>query len=264
MHHLECAYSDKTKPFERHFHNAYELLYVVSGTVEISIGAQTYTVLPHSLVFISKLEEHNIHIVEGEYRRYYILIPPSQLPQLVSEPRLRGVFVNRPADFCHVFCMQHFEEVESAWARLLTEVNTDQPLAELNRSSLLNLILIACYREHPERFAALFRPVNPAIYEIRVYLEQHYNEPISLSQLADQYFLNSCYVSHCFTEAVGCSPQKYIMLNRVAKAKELLLNTHIPVQDIGVRCGFNDTNNFIRRFKRETGVTPRQYREAAQ
>ena len=87
MHHLECAYSDKTKPFERHFHNAYELLYVVSGTVEISIGAQTYTVLPHSLVFISKLEEHNIHIVEGEYRRYYILIPPSQLPQLVSEPR---------------------------------------------------------------------------------------------------------------------------------------------------------------------------------
>lgn len=103
-----------------------------------------------------------IHIVEGEYRRYYILIPPSQLPQLVSEPRLRGVFVNRPADFCHVFCMQHFEEVESAWARLLTEVNTDQPLAELNRSSLLNLILIACYREHPERFAALFRPVNPA------------------------------------------------------------------------------------------------------
>lgn len=261
---LECVYSDDKRLFERHFHNAYELLYVVSGSIDIRIEKQDYTVFPHTLVFISKLEEHSVRIREGDYRRYYILIPPDKLSQLVPEPRLRGVFVNRPANFCHLFPLERFEEVEAAWPELLRETEAERPFADMYCSSLLTQILIACYREHTDRFAALFRPVNPAIYEIRAYLEQHFNEPVSLSELASRYFLNSCYVSHCFSEAVGCSPKKYMMLNRVAKAKELLLTTKIPIQDIGIQCGFNDTNNFIRLFKRETGVTPRQYRENTQ
>lgn len=263
MTNLECVYSDTAKPFERHFHNAYELLYVMSGQIEILIGEQCYTVSPHTLVFISKLEDHSVRLLDSHYRRYYMLIPPDKLPQLVPEPRLRGVFVNRPLDFCHLFPLQQFADVEAVWSNLVRETTGQQSFSMLYISSLLTQMLISCYREHTERFSALFQPVNPAIYEIRAYLEQHFNEPLSLSDLAAQYFMNSCYVSHCFTAAVGCSPKKYIMLNRVAKAKELLLTTKIPIQDISIQCGFNDTNNFIRLFKRETGVTPRQYRENA-
>ena len=102
MANLECVYSETSRPFERHFHNAYELLYVVSGRMEIQIMERQYIVEPHTLVFISKLEEHSVRVLDGNYRRYYLLIPPDTLPQLVPEARLRGVFVNRPVDFCHL------------------------------------------------------------------------------------------------------------------------------------------------------------------
>lgn len=264
MANLECVYSETSRPFERHFHNAYELLYVVSGRMEIQIMERQYIVEPHTLVFISKLEEHSVRVLDGNYRRYYLLIPPDMLPQLVPEARLRGVFVNRPFDFCHLFPVKAFSYVENVWPQLVREVSKHQPFGELYISSLLAQILILCYREHTDRFAVLYRPVNPAVYEIRAYLEQHFSEPLSLSELAGQYFLNPCYLSHCFAQAVGCSPKKYIMLNRVAKAKELLLTSKIPIQDISVQCGFNDANNFIRLFKKETGLTPRQYRETGQ
>lgn len=259
---LQCVYSNTARPFERHFHNAYELLYVEEGAVAIQIGEQEYTAGPRTLVFISKLEEHSVRVIGEEYRRYYLLMPPDILPQLVTEARLRGVFINRPLGFNHVFPLKNAAAVEAIWPLLVDEAEADRPFNTLYVSSLLTQMLILCYREHSERFAALFRPVNPAVYEIRAFLEQHYNESLSLTELAGQYFLNPCYVSHCFTEAVGCSPKKYIMLNRIAKAKELLLTTKTPIQDIGVQCGFSDPNNFIRLFKRETGVTPRQYRES--
>lgn len=257
----ECVYSEESVPFERHFHNAYELLYVVAGQIEIRIGKKVYTVSPHSLAFISKLEEHSVRVLEEPYRRYFLLIPSETLPQLVSEPPLRSVFINRPAEFNHVFPLERVAATNAIWPELVREASEQRPFAQLNLSSLLNLILIACYREHASRFSSLYQPVNPAIYHIRAHLEQHFEEPVSISALAEEYFLNPCYMTHLFTEAVGCSPKRYLMLNRIAKAKELLLHSKLSVQDISVQCGFNDANNFIRLFKRETGSTPRQYRD---
>ncbi|MGI6264753.1 MAG: helix-turn-helix domain-containing protein, partial [Acutalibacteraceae bacterium] len=125
-------------------------------------------------------------------------------------------------------------------------------------------ILIACYREHTDRFTEAYQPVNPAIYEIRAYLERHFTEPVSMTELAERYFLNPCYVSHSFAQAVGCSPKRYVMLNRIAKAKELLLHSDLAIQQISAQCGFADCNNFIRTFKKETGIPPRQYRAMAE
>ncbi len=260
---LKCKYAENSLPYERHFHNAYELLYVVAGRIEICIDDKSYEVGPHSLVFISKLEEHSVRVLEEPYRRFYLLTSPDRLLKLVPEAPLRGVFINRPAEFCHVFPLLQVELMDAVWPALVRETEKDRPYAELSLSCLLNQILIACYREHTERMASLYQPMNPAIYQIRAYLEEHYDQPFSLAELAEKYFLSPCYMTHRFTEAVGCSPKKYVMLNRVAKAKEMLLKTKVPVQDICVQCGFNDANNFIRLFKKETGYTPRQYREGA-
>lgn len=261
MHGLTCAYADNALPYERHFHNAYELLYVLSGKIEIAIDDKVYTVHPHSLVFISKLEEHSVRVLESPYQRYYLLISPEKLLSLIPHPALRSVFINRPDGFCHVFPLKHTTMTDTIWPHLVQDVTAQPEFTEWSLSSLLTEMLICCYREHTERFTALYQPVNPAIYEIRAYLEQHFDEPISLSDLAEQYYLSPGYMTHTFTEAVGCSPKRYIMLNRIAKAKELLLRTKTPVLDIGVQCGFNDANNFTRFFKQETGYTPRQYRD---
>ena len=51
------------------------------------------------------------------------------------------------------------------------------------------------------------------------------------------------------------------MLHRISRAKELLTETDLPVAEAAYRSGFSDVNNFIRTFKRDTGLTPLRYRE---
>lgn len=57
------------------------------------------------------------------------------------------------------------------------------------------------------------------------------------------------------------SPYEYIINLRINEAKQLLINTSFSVNKIADQIGFLDTNNFIRRFRSRTGVSPLQYRK---
>ena len=51
------------------------------------------------------------------------------------------------------------------------------------------------------------------------------------------------------------------MRTRLACAKDLLVHTALPISEVAFRAGFSDVNNFIRTFRRETGMTPLRYRD---
>ena len=258
---IRCAYADEQSPFERHFHNAYELLYIKSGTVEISIQGNNFTAGPETLVFIGKLEEHSVRIVSGEYRRYYALFSPEQLERLVSEPRLRSAFINRPKNYSPFFRMDSFSsEAERLFLSILKEYRDPQPFSADYIAALLNQLLILCYRSHSGQFPLPDKNVSPEIFAIQRYIEQHFSEEIRISDLAAAHFISPCHLSHSFREWFGYSPKQYIMLNRISYAKELLIGTSLPISEVAAKSGFSDTNNFIRSFKKETGVTPVHYR----
>ena len=51
------------------------------------------------------------------------------------------------------------------------------------------------------------------------------------------------------------------MLCRIACAKDLLASTELPVSEVALRAGYSDVNNFIRTFRKESGLSPLRYRE---
>ena len=80
--------------------------------------------------------------------------------------------------------------------------------------------------------------------------------------MSEQFFISQSYLSQNFKQLTGYSPKKYIMLCRIAAARSLLYKTDMPINDIAMYVGFNDTSNFIRYFKKETGETPFQFRKS--
>lgn len=60
----------------------------------------------------------------------------------------------------------------------------------------------------------------------------------------------------------GCSPNKFIRIVRLNKAKELLLNPSLSIAAIALDCGYNDPGYFARVFKQEVGTTPQEWRSA--
>ena len=72
--------------------------------------------------------------------------------------------------------------------------------------------------------------------------------------------LINCNLPHGFRRQCGMAPIEYLLRVRVENARRMLALTDRPIYEIAERMGFSDVNNFTRQFKKQTGMTPRDYR----
>ncbi|MEK4508098.1 helix-turn-helix domain-containing protein [Paenibacillus sp. FSL K6-2524] len=84
---------------------------------------------------------------------------------------------------------------------------------------------------------------------------------LSLEHVALKYSVSISYLSRSFKEKIGCNFSQYIWHRRMDEVIRLLINTNAPLQEIIESVGYLDVPNFIRKFKKETGYTPGQYRK---
>ena len=90
--------------------------------------------------------------------------------------------------------------------------------------------------------------------------ENAFSPELSLERLGDEFGLSPYYISRFITEQTGYNLKSYITRLRMEEAKRLLVSTELTLQEIVNRIGYLDTSSFIRKFKRETGKTPGEYR----
>jgi len=103
-------------------------------------------------------------------------------------------------------------------------------------------------------------PDEEWIMQITQYIDNHYEEPLPLSVLAEIGHGSPYHLQRIFKRTTGISPNAYVQQTRVRRAKELLAGSEQPVADIAAAVGIANTPYFITLFKRLTGETPAQYR----
>ncbi|MGC5773971.1 helix-turn-helix transcriptional regulator [Paenibacillus pabuli] len=102
---------------------------------------------------------------------------------------------------------------------------------------------------------------DPVITFVLDYLDHHYGEDINLNIVADKLNLTSGYLSSIFKEKTSINFSEYLNNLRTERAKELLVNVDLRIQDIATQVGYQNVNSFIRMFKRRYGMTPGEYRK---
>ena len=83
----------------------------------------------------------------------------------------------------------------------------------------------------------------------------------TLSSVAKQLNIHPVTLSKEFPQYYHCSFSDFIRQSRIEKSLPLLAKKNIPVKDVAFTCGFSDTSNYIRSFKRVKGITPAAYRQ---
>lgn len=94
------------------------------------------------------------------------------------------------------------------------------------------------------------------------YIDAHLESSIRLKDLARVCRINSeHYFCLLFKQSMGIPPYRYVLQQRIEKAKQLLKQNKLPLKEVALRCGFCDQSAFSRTFKKCVGTTPKKYRQ---
>ena len=97
--------------------------------------------------------------------------------------------------------------------------------------------------------------------QVNDYIEAHLAEDISLGELANHVKLSQSHFSHLFRQSTGKSPYKFLIQQRVERAKELLLKQDMAIADVAISVGFYDQSHLSRHMKKLLKLSPRQLRQ---
>jgi YesN/AraC family two-component response regulator len=108
-----------------------------------------------------------------------------------------------------------------------------------------------------DRTSASYR-LKPTI----AYIQAHLHHEINLEVLSSAIGMNPSYFCRFFHQEIGCSPYQYIIQQRVEKAKCLLQERNILINDVALQSGFSSHSQFNRHFRRLVAVTPKEFRDS--
>lgn len=100
--------------------------------------------------------------------------------------------------------------------------------------------------------------------KVAAYLAAELEHPFDSGQMERELHYHFDYLARCLKQYTGMSPMQYRHHLQVERAKRLLAHTELPLKEIGGLCGLADNNYFTRLFKRQTALTPGEYRKQYQ
>lgn len=248
-----------------HQHDFYEVYYFIGGNVEYSVEGRTYDLQSGDLLLINPLELHQPRIApdQQDYERIVLWINKNYLSELCyNKTSLTRCFDNtipdhsnllRPSKMQQTYISAMLDEIineknENGYAvEIATEAMILRFLVELNR-----LTINSKSEKEKEESSSTIIP------DVLDYINSHFCEKLTLTSIADEFFVSKYYLSHVFNNVVGTSVHRYIMLKRLIHAKQMLLSG-IKSTTAATNCGFNDYAGFYRAFTAEYGVTPKEF-----
>ncbi|MDH6365854.1 AraC-like DNA-binding protein [Enterococcus sp. PF1-24] len=157
----------------------------------------------------------------------------------------------------------HSQFLDKAW-HLAKEFNEQNEEFQLMGKALLIEMLVLILRSFSQRSNDLVDQtlsksekrkqnlVNQTIY----YLENRYDQEITLEQLAEIFYVSPTHLSKVFKEVTGSSPINYLIQIRLKHAKTLLKNESASIKEVAQTVGYEDAYHFSKLFKKYYGVAP--------
>jgi len=140
-------------------------------------------------------------------------------------------------------------------------INTDKPTIKLDLSGqLYNLLGSLCWNAQPGRTSRHEHRYG-RIRRVLQYIEQHYDQPLTLELLADQAGVSARNLCLLFRDVLHMRPFWYVNTVRINRCKQLLLEDRKrSISDIACQCGFTNICYFNQTFRTIAGMSPTQFR----
>lgn len=260
--HLDFFIDPGQTVINKHFHDWIEIVYLTHGDLEVQVNNKTMNLKVNDFVVINPMSIHSTRCMNGN-TAILLQIPLSFLEKFVpdireysfsidldsKEPKVQTKLANIRSTLQDLWITYQFQ-VEGYVFRCYSLIFE------------LIYILIHSFSYKVDRKELQKNQKNlERIQMIMNYVEEHYQEPLSIPEIAGEIGLNEIYFSRFFKTNMGMTFLEYLNMVRLEKIYTDLLNTNMPIKDIQEKHGFVSDKVFRRMFKEVYGCTPREARK---
>lgn len=144
-----------------------------------------------------------------------------------------------------------------------SDIPTKDALAYLSLQELIIRIVQTQTLKRVESDQYMLAEINSPISVAVDFIRSHIGEGINLRDLSKKACMSTSTFYRNFKRELGVSPVEFITHERIKYAKRLLVNPKMQINEVSFAVGFEDSNYFIRTFKKYVGLTPKQFQLAA-
>ncbi len=248
-----------------HRHDFFEVLYLLKGSGYHVIDSNKYEIKPPCVFFMSPGQAHKLELsqdIEGYifiFTADFYLRNQSNQNSLIEFPFFYTIHQDNPP-----LILENENDVrflETLFRQSISELKTGgESIPEMLRS-ILDLILTTC----AARYQVSENLLNKGKGQIMVkrffhLIEENYQQNISLNDYANLMGVTANHLTQTVKVLTGKTSLQIIKAKQILEIKRLLVHTNLNVSEIANQLHFEDQSYFTKFFKRETGITPLQYR----
>lgn len=236
-----------------HYHNYYEIYYLVAGECDYCINNKIYSLAANGLIFIPNHVIHKTVYQADQYERIVLNFTGDYIDSLLAD-RLSDVFV------CNLKKQDDTDYIAHIFRNINQNVYKKDEISHLLLKCCITEILayIFCnYGDNALDFTKNLDPINRALS----YISENYAQDITLEKVAAMSGYNKEYFSKLFKKSVGTGYKEYVILTRLNAAERLMMTSAKPIREVAMQCGFNDSNHFSSVFKKAYGISPSKYKQ---
>ena len=248
-----------------HWHDEFEIIYVRSGFLTVSISGESYIGKTGEAFVVSPGNLHLMGSQTGTVDYYTFLFPlkyisfrtDDMLDEKLLEPLNSGhlMICPRVKDTAKELCEQLIE---------IYEAKKDESESKITTQVRTKIILLQFILEMWKKGFVIENDTsgrNTVEKEMVSYIQQNFTGKISLREFGGQFHLSEKYISRYFKEHFHITLSQYVTYLRLEHAKQLLQDTDIPVTDVAMQSGYQNVSYFIRSFQKAYAVSPLKYRK---
>lgn len=248
-----------------HWHDEFEIIYVRSGFLTVSISGESYIGKTGEAFVVSPGNLHLMGSQSGTVDYYTFLFPlkyisfrtDDMLDEKLLEPLNSGhlMICPRVNDTAKELCEQLIK---------IYEAKNDESESKITTQVRTKIILLQFILEMWKKGFVIENDTsgrNTIEKEMVSYIQQNFTGKISLREFGEQFHLSEKYISRYFKEHFHITLSQYVTYLRLEHAKQLLQDTDIPVTDVAMQSGYQNVSYFIRSFQKAYAVSPLKYRK---
>ncbi len=229
-----------------HFHHNMELIYILEGSVLCTATGQNTLLQKDDFAFFLSNEPHS-YMTFSNSRSFVLVFAPDYIPHFVNQVK------SMRASSIRFHCSDPL--LSYVRAELVTKKRLDTLKFKSCLYGLASEYLkqVSLYEQHTEKF-------DSTISAVTNFISQNYQNSISLADMARTLSFNYSYLSRHFHNIFFCNFPELVNRYRTSHAIELLTNSNMKISDIALDSGFQSIRAFNDCFRKQTGMTPREFR----